>query len=100
MNEQDQHKLAQLEKLEQLEHEIQAIKDRNRKVEADKAWELSLTRKILVAVLTYIVIVIFFYFVQLPEPFLNAIVPTVGFMLSTLSIPVFKRVWIKWFYRK
>ncbi|MFA6918380.1 MAG: hypothetical protein WC285_06190 [Candidatus Gracilibacteria bacterium] len=86
--------------LKQLEQEIQAIKSRNRKVEADKAWELSLTRKILVAVLTYFVIVIFFYFAELPEPFLNAIVPTIGFMLSTLSVPFFKKVWVKYIYKK
>jgi preprotein translocase subunit SecF len=89
-----------MEKLEQLEQEIKSIKDRNKKVEADKSWETSLTRKILVAILTYAVIVIFFYFAQLPEPFLNAIVPTVGFMLSTLSIPFFKQIWIKYIYKK
>ena len=89
-----------MDKLEKLGREIATIKERNRKVEADKAWETSLTRKILVAILTYIVIVIFFYFVQLPEPFLNAIVPTVGFMLSTLSIPFFKKAWVRYVYKK
>jgi len=83
-----------------LEQEIKAIKERNQKVEADKAWELSLSRKILVAILTYLVIVIFFYFARLPEPFLNAIVPTLGFMLSTLSMPFFKKLWVKHIYKK
>lgn len=83
-----------------IEQEIKAIHERNRKVEADKAWELSISRKILVAILTYLVIVLFFYFVGLPNPFLNAIVPTLGFMLSTLSMPFFKKLWVKHIYKK
>jgi len=42
--------------------EIKNIIKRNKKVEADKAWETSFSRKILIAVLTYIVIVLFFHF--------------------------------------
>ena len=64
-------------------------------MEVDKAWETSLFRKVLVAVLTYAVIVLFFIFAGLPEPFINAIVPTVGFVLSTLSVPIFKKLWLK-----
>lgn len=81
--------------LQQLKQEIQEIKERNTRVEADKAWETSLARKVLVAVLTYIVIVIFFVFARLPKPFISAIVPTVGFILSTLSVPLFKKLWLK-----
>jgi len=83
-----------------IEQEIKAIHERNHKVEADKAWELSYTRKIIITVLTYLVIVIFFYFVGLPNPFLNAIVPTLGFMLSTLSMTFFKKLWVKHIYKK
>jgi hypothetical protein len=81
--------------LEQIKLDIVEIKERNHRVETDKAWETSLSRKVLIAVLTYIVIVIFFYFANLPKPFINAIVPTVGFILSTLSIPIFKKWWTK-----
>jgi len=80
--------------IEQLKIEIESIKQRNARVEADKAWETSLFRKILVAVLTYIVIVLFFIVARLPKPFINAIVPTAGFILSTLSIPFFKTLWL------
>ncbi len=77
------------------QQEINSIKERNKKVETDKAWETSLTRKIIIAILTYIVIVIFFYTANLPKPWINSIVPTVGFVLSTLSLPLFKKMWIK-----
>ena len=46
-----------MDELEQIKSDIEQIKQRNARVEADKAWETSLFRKILIAVLTYIVIV-------------------------------------------
>lgn len=80
--------------IEQLQLEIEEIKKRNQRVEADKAWETSWTRRIIVLCLTYIVIVIFFFFAQLPKPFLNAIVPSLAFVLSTLTVPMFKKWWL------
>lgn len=75
--------------------EIQKIKERNSRVEIDKEWETSYTRKIIIAVLTYLVIVLFFISANVANPFLNAIVPTLGFILSTLSLPYFKKIWIE-----
>ena len=71
------------------------IEKRNKRVEADKAWETSWSRRILIAIMTYIVIVLFFVFAGLPKPFVNSIVPTAGFALSTLSLPYFKKLWLK-----
>lgn len=84
-----------MEELEQIKKDIKEIKERNERVEKDKAWETSYFRKILIAILTYFVIVVFFFFVHLPKPFINAIVPTLGFLLSTLSISFIKKIWIK-----
>ncbi|MBT4805043.1 hypothetical protein HON71_02630 [Candidatus Woesearchaeota archaeon] len=78
-----------------IKEEIEQIKARNKRVEADKAWETSWSRKIVVAILTYAVIVIFFYFADLPKPFINSIVPTTGFVLSTLTLTWFKKLWIR-----
>jgi hypothetical protein len=79
----------------QIEQEIKKIQERNKRVETDKAWETSWTRKIIITILTYIVMVIFFYFAILPKPFLNAIVPTIAFLLSTLTFSALKSIWIK-----
>lgn len=81
--------------LKNLEIEIEKIKLRNKKVEMDKAWEVSIERKIIVALLTYVVMVIFMTSIDIVKPFLNAIIPTVGFMLSTLTLNFFKERWIK-----
>lgn len=85
-----------MKKIGKFEKEIEKIKERNIKVENDKKLELSWTRKILVAILTYFFIVVFFYFAKLPKPFINSIVPTLAFILSTLSLNIFKKVWLKY----
>lgn len=81
--------------LNDLESEIKQIKYRNKQVEADKAWETSWTRRILIVILTYIVVVLFFFAANLPNPFINSIVPAAAFVFSTLTLPIFKRFWLK-----
>ena len=79
-----------------LEKEIEEIKERNRRVELDKKWETSMTRKICIAVLTYIVVI--FYTVltnKISNVFLSSLVPIIGFTLSTLSLKVVRRIWEK-----
>jgi len=82
-----------------LEKEILAIKNRNKKVEIDKAWETSLTRKIVLIIFTYIAIGLYLQTVQINRPWLNAIVPTLGFFLSTLTLPFFKKIWEKYLHK-
>ncbi len=86
--------------MEEVNKRLDAIEQRNKKVEMDKAWETSWARKIIIAVLTYITIVLFFFVAKLPKPFLNSIIPTAGFVLSTLSLPYFKKLWIKYMAKK
>jgi len=81
--------------LEDLERRVTDIEERNRRVELDKSWETSLTRKIIVSALTYIVIVIFFVFADLPNPLYNSIMPTAAFLLSTLTLPFIKKTWAR-----
>ena len=78
-----------------LENEINKIKARNERVETEKSWETSWFRRFLILIITYIVIVLVFIFAELPDPYINSIVPTVAFFLSTLSLPFFKRLWVK-----
>lgn len=80
---------------EELKKELQKIQKRNKRVEADKAWETSWTRRFLVFALTYIVILTFFLVANFPEPYSNALVPSLAFILSTASVSVVKKWWIK-----
>ncbi|HVZ66823.1 MAG TPA: hypothetical protein VG917_01045 [Patescibacteria group bacterium] len=78
-----------------LEERIELIEKRNRKVEIDKAWETSLARKILITALTYLVVASYLKIVVGIDPWINAIVPAVGFLLSTLTLSFCKRLWEK-----
>ena len=86
--------------IEELKEEIEKIKIRNSQVESDKAWETSWTRKIILAIFTYIAIGAYLQAINITEPWLNAIVPAVAFLLSTLTMPYFKRLWIQKVYKK
>lgn len=79
--------------IKELQQEIEQIKARNRRVEADKAWETSNTRKIIIALLTYLVMSLFMISIGVPNPFINAVVPTLGFLLSTVSVGIIKEWW-------
>ncbi len=78
--------------------EIEKIKSRNARVEADKAWETSCFRIFAVSLLTYLMIILLMWVIGVEKPYLSALVPTVGFMLSTLSLRFAKRFWLKNFY--
>jgi len=78
-----------------VEKRFNALEQRNKRVELDKEWETSFTRKLIILVLTYIVVLLFFLIAELPKPLLSSLVPTAGFFLSTLTLPVFKKIWIR-----
>jgi sorbitol-specific phosphotransferase system component IIBC len=68
------------------EERLQKIEQRNIKVESDKKWETSWVRKISIVVLTYIVTVFFLFIINETQIFLKALVPVMGFVLSTISL--------------
>lgn len=78
----------------ELEHEIELIKLRNKRVELDKAWETSWIRRICICILTYIIVVIYSYIIKnFDNIFLSSLVPVIGFTLSTLSLKLIRKVW-------
>ena len=84
------------EEIAKLKKEVKDIKARNKKVETDKAWETSYVRRALLIVFTYLAIGIYLRAISISNPWLNAIVPAVAFLLSTLTLPFFKSLWTKY----
>lgn len=79
-----------------LEKEIEQIKQRNERVELDKKWETSGTRKVCICVLTYIVVIIYSYLTnKINNIFLSSLVPVIGFTLSTISLNFIRKIWEK-----
>lgn len=83
-----------------IEERILRIEKRNQSVEKDKAWETSLFRKLLIVVFTYLSIALYLKFIVKIDPWINAIVPAMGFLLSTLTLSYFKKLWEKFIYKK
>lgn len=82
-----------------LEKRLEEIEDRNQRVEIDKAWETSWSRKILLMAFTYLAVGLYMNAINVPSPWLNAIIPSIGFLLSTLTLSYFKKLWTN-FYNK
>lgn len=81
--------------MKNLEARITAIEERNRNVEQDKAWETSWTRRVSIAALTYAVVLGYLLVIKNDQPFINALVPSLGFMLSTLVLRSIRNIWQK-----
>lgn len=78
----------------ELENEIVKIKERNERVELDKAWETSWTRKICICILTYIVVIIYSHLInKISNIWLSSLVPVIGFYLSTVSLKLVRNIW-------
>jgi len=77
------------------QEKIESIEQRNRRVELDKAWEISFVRRGFIACVTYAIAVWFMWSIGVEDAYLNALVPTGGYVLSTLSLPFLKKLWTK-----
>jgi len=77
-----------------LEERLSSIEARNTNVELDKAWETSLMRRVLLTLFTYLALGLYMWAIDISRPFLNSIVPAVGFMISTFTMPWLKARWI------
>lgn len=83
-----------------LEKRINKIEERNQKVEKDKQWEVSFTRRALLIAFTYLSISFYLKAINVTNPWSNAVVPSLAFWLSTLTLPFFKKIWEKFILQK
>jgi len=80
----------------ELEKRVEKIEERNKKVELNKAWETSITRRVCIMILTYLVVLAYLFLVdKINNIFLSALVPVIGFTLSTLSLGLVRKLWEK-----
>lgn len=82
------------QRLEILEGRIANIDQRNKKVEAEKAWEGSFTRISIISIITYIFACFILLSLGNKNFYFSALLPTLGFILSTQSLPFIKKWWI------
>lgn len=78
-----------------MESRLAVIEARNRRVDMDKKWETSWTRRIVIALLTYAVVCIYLVIIGNNNPFVNAFVPPTGFILSTMVAKSIRNIWLQ-----
>jgi phosphate/sulfate permease len=83
-----------LMKTEDLLRRVEKLEKRNSRVEGDKAWETSWFRRICIMAMTYLVVVFYLRFVVHIDPWVNALVPVIGFTFSTLTLSLLKQWWL------
>lgn len=81
--------------METIEERLNKIEERNKRVELDKAWETSFVRILFISIITYTAAFFALYSIGANKPYLSSIIPVLGFILSTQSIPIIKKYWIK-----
>jgi len=79
-------KAEALKRLAKYKERLQSIEYRNYYKKVGKDFEGGYARVIIIMIITYIVLGFYMLFVGIGRPFINAIVPTVGFQLSTVSL--------------
>jgi len=82
--------------MDNIEKKLAKIEERNARVEGDKAWETSWARRIFIGIVTYVVAGIWLVLITETGPWLKALVPAGGYILSTLTIPFLKRWWLRY----
>lgn len=87
------------ERFRKIEQDVAALQERNRRVEAEKGWETSYVRVLSIVCITYAVAALVLSMIGVKNYFLAALVPALGYALSTLSLPAVRRWWIKTFLR-
>ena len=82
-------------RIEELEKEVQSLKARNIRVETDKAWETSGFRIGTICVITYLTAGAVLFLFGVIDFYVGALIPVIGFFLSTLSLSEVKKWWIR-----
>ncbi|HEY9790718.1 MAG TPA: hypothetical protein V6D22_09990 [Candidatus Obscuribacterales bacterium] len=78
-----------------MEEKIDAIAERNARVEGDKAWEVSGVRILSICIITYLVAAAIMYAIGTRGVLFAALLPVCGFYISAQSLPMIKKRWLE-----
>ncbi len=80
--------------MEHFQKTLDGLLNRNKRVEAEKAWELSFTRRAFLAGLTYVTAVLLLWLIGEARFLLLSFIPAISYVFSTLTLPWIRRMWI------
>ncbi len=82
-----------------IQQELDEVKKRNKRVEGDKGWEVSKIRIVFILIITYVIASLVLYLINVDNFLFGALIPTIGYFLSTLTLPIIKKWWIGKFFK-
>jgi putative acetyltransferase len=80
--------------------DIIALKEKNKKIEADKAWETSTTRRGIIAVVTYVIVAIWLGMIGVEHHLMHALVPVLAYLVAMAGLPFMKKYWLEQVYTR
>ncbi|MEQ1652660.1 MAG: hypothetical protein ABL897_09245 [Hyphomicrobium sp.] len=80
--------------MQELVQRIDAIEARNVRVAGEKAWETSWVRRGSILAVTYVCTMLLLRCLGHDRVFIHALVPPMGYLLSTLALPQIKEWWL------
>jgi hypothetical protein len=90
---------AERDPLPELRRQLLEIQARNDRVEREKAWETSFTRRLVIAGATWMAAWLWLRGMPVEHAARQALVPTLAYFVSTFSLPFLRRWWISRFRR-
>jgi hypothetical protein len=86
---------GQRDAFDQVRHQLAEIQARNERVEREKAWETSWTRRLVISGATWIAAWLWLLGLGVEHAARQALVPALAYVVSTLSLPFLRRWWIR-----
>lgn len=80
--------------------DIIQLKERTKKVEADKAWETSWTRRGIIGGVTYIIVAFWLAIIGVNHNMIHALVPVASYLAAMALLPMLKQYWIDRVYKR
>ena len=81
---------------EQTQNTIDLLYEEYNNEKKRQRFNSSWTRIIIITILTYIILSIYMDFIHIKDPYYNAVIPAIGYYLSTLSLSFIRKIWIEW----
>ncbi len=79
--------------MQKAESILKKVLSRNKKVDLEAQWRDSLTHRVSVTLLIYIITVVTLYFTNTKDLYTIALIPSLGYFASTIKLKVIRHIW-------
>ncbi len=81
-----------------LKKELDTLHDDIRTLKIQQDWNTSVLKHGLVIFMNYLIMLILMYILNIESPFISALLPTLGYAITSISLNSIKKYWIIYTY--